>query len=102
MLKQDIKTIDTEFIQTYTLSQLSLILFRPYETSFLGLLLPLMLIFKSKKTLEMSLVLTPSFKTSVDARVEGLVSNADYCKIGAAILFNINMEEKDVCHIHVF
>ena len=50
----------------------------------------------------MSLVLTPSFKTSVDARVEGLVSNVDYCKIGAAILFNINMEEKDVCHMHVF
>ena len=33
---------------------------------------------KSKKTLEMSLDLMPSFKTSIDARVEGLVSNMDY------------------------
>ena len=35
---------------------------------------------KSKKTLKTSLNLTPSFKTSVDARVEGLVSNLDYSK----------------------
>ena len=33
---------------------------------------------KSKKTLEASLDLTPSFMTSVDERVEGLVSNLDY------------------------
>ena len=33
---------------------------------------------KNKKTQEMSLYLTPSFETSTDARVEGLVSNMDY------------------------
>ena len=35
---------------------------------------------KSKKTLEMSFDPTPLFKTSVDARVEDLVSNVDYLK----------------------
>ena len=40
--------------------------FRPYGTSFSGLLLSLTLMSKSKKTLETSLDLTPSFKTSVD------------------------------------
>ena len=34
---------------------------------------------KSKKTVEASLGLTPSFKTSVGARFEGLVSNVDEC-----------------------
>ena len=33
---------------------------------------------KIKKTLETCLDLTPSLKTSVDARVESLVSNVDY------------------------
>ena len=33
---------------------------------------------KSKKTLETSLDLRSSFKTSVDVRVKGLVSNVDY------------------------
>ena len=33
---------------------------------------------KSKKTLDMNLDFTPSFKTFVDARVAGLVSNMDY------------------------
>ena len=33
---------------------------------------------KSMKSTKTSLDLTPSFKTSVDARVEGLVSNVDY------------------------
>ena len=42
------------------------------------LFLSLALMSKSKKTLAMSLDLAPSFKTSVDARVEGLVSNVDY------------------------
>ena len=32
---------------------------------------------KSKKTLETSLDLTPSFKTSIDAMVQGLVSNVN-------------------------
>ena len=41
-------------------------------TSFQGLLLSLTLMQKSKKTLETCLDFMPSFKTSVDARVEGL------------------------------
>ena len=78
MLKQGVKTINAEFIRTRTLSQLSFVQFRPYAISFLGLLLSLTFMSKSKKTLETSLNLTPSFKTSVDARVESLVSNLDY------------------------
>ena len=66
MLKQGIKAINTEFIQTRPLSRLSSTQFRPYVTSFVGLLLSLTLMSKSKKTLETSLDLTPSFKTSVD------------------------------------
>ena len=78
MLKQGVKTINAKFIRTRALSQLSFIQFRPYAISFLGLLLSLTLMPKSKKTLETSLDLTPSFKTFVDARVERLVSNVDY------------------------
>ena len=37
-----------------------------------------MLMSKSKKTLETSFDLTPWFKTSIDAKVAGLVSNVDY------------------------
>ena len=77
MLKQGIKTISTEFIQTRALSQLSFVQFRPYATSFPGLL-SLTLMSTSKKTLEMSLNLKPSFKTSIDARVEGLILSMDY------------------------
>ena len=43
-------------------------------------LLSVTLMSKSKKTLEMSFDPTPLFKTSVDARVEDLVSNVDYLK----------------------
>ena len=68
--------------------------FRPYATSFMGLFLSLTVISRSKKTLEMSLDLTPSFKTSVDARVEGLVSNVDYLENWHRILFKRNSEEK--------
>ena len=77
MLKQGLKTSNVEFFRARALSQLSFVQFRPYGTSFPGLF-SLTLLSKSKKTLETSLDLTPSFKTSVDARVEGLVSNIDY------------------------
>ena len=66
MLKQGVETINIAFIRTRALSQLSFIQFRPYATSFVGLLVSLTLMSKSKKTLETSLDLTPSFKTSVD------------------------------------
>ena len=45
---------------------------RPYATSFPGLSLSMMLMSKSKNTLETSLDLTPLFKTV------GLVLNGDY------------------------
>ena len=57
MLKQGVKTINTEFIQTCALSQLSFIQFRPYATSLMS---------ESKKTLETRLDLTSLFKTFVD------------------------------------
>ena len=78
MLKQDIKTINAEFIRTHALFQLSFVQFRPYATSSLGLLLSLMLMPKSKMILETSLDFMPSFKSSFDTRVEGLISNVDY------------------------
>ena len=56
--------------QYRALFQLSFVQFRPYGTSFQGLLLSLTLMPKSKKTL--------SFKTTVVARVEGLASNVNY------------------------
>ena len=65
MLEQGIKIINLEFIRTPVLSQLSSVQFRPSTASFRGL--P-----------ETSLDLTPSFKNSVYAKVEGLVSNVDY------------------------
>ena len=49
-----------------------------YSNNFVFQPLSLMLMSKSKKTLETSLDLTPSFKASSDTRVEGLVSNVDY------------------------
>ena len=78
MLKQGLKTVNPEFIRTRALSQLSFVHSRRYATLFPGLLLSLTLMPKSKKTLETSLDLTPSFKTSVDAKVKGLVFNVDY------------------------
>ena len=101
MLKQGIKTINDEFVWTCALSQLSFVQFRPYATSFLKLL-SLTLMSKGKNTLEMSLDLTSSFKTSADARVESLVSNVDYLKIGTIILFKRNTAEKDLCQAHKF
>ena len=78
MLKQVVKTIKAELIRTCALSQLSFVQLRPYTISFPGLLLSLTLMPKSKKILDMSLDLMTSFKTSIDATVEGLVWNVDY------------------------
>ena len=82
MLKQGVKAINSEFMRTRALFQLCFIQFRPYVISFAGLLLSLTLMPKSKKTLGTSFNLTPSFKISVDTRVESLVSNvvSDYLK----------------------
>ena len=77
MLKQGVKTINVDFILTRALSQLSFVQFRPYATSFPGLLLSLTLMPKSKKPLETNLDLTPSFKTSIDVRIK-VVSNVNY------------------------
>ena len=77
MLKEGLKTINTEFIRSRALSQLSFIQFKPYATSCPGLL-SLTLVSKSKMTLDTSLDLMPSVKSSIDARVKGLVFNVDY------------------------
>ena len=69
---------DAEFTQTRAFSKISFVQFRPYTNLFPGLLLTLMLTSKNKKTLEMSLDLTPLLKISVDIRVEGHVSNVYY------------------------
>ena len=66
----DVKTrgkSNSEFVRKHALSRLS----------FGQLDLSLMLMPKSKNTLGTSLDLTPLFKTSVIARVEGLVLNVD-------------------------
>ena len=73
MLKQGIKTISTEFIQTRALSQLSFVQFRPYATSFPGLL---------------SLTLRPPL--TVDARLKIIV------------LFKTNIAEQGICCAHTF
>ena len=78
MIKQGVITMNTEFIQARTLSQLSFIQLRPYEISFLRLLWFLMLMPQSKKTLETSLDLIPLFKISLDARSEDIVLNVVY------------------------
>ena len=77
MSNQGVKTINAEFIWTHALLQLSFVQFRPDATSFLGLLLTLTLMWKSKKTLEKSFDLIPLFKTTIDARGEDCVSNVD-------------------------
>ena len=76
MIKQDVKTMNAEFIWTHALSQLT----------FIRLLLFLTLMPKSKKTLETSLNLLPLFKTSLDARVRALFWMWIMWKIGTLIL----------------
>ena len=49
MLNQGVKTINAGFVRTSEFSQLSFVQFRLYATSFLGLLLSLTLMLKSKK-----------------------------------------------------
>ena len=80
MLKQGEKTMLNLFEQVPTFPTF----FHPVQTLYnlnpgaFSLSLSLTLIPKSKKTMETSLDLRPSLKTSVYARVEGLVSNVDY------------------------
>ena len=80
MLKQGVKTINAEFIQTLALSQLSFVQFRPYATSLPGLLLSLRLTSKSKKAWRRVWALRLRSKPLliVDAGVEGLISKVNY------------------------
>ena len=96
LLKQGVNTINDEFIQTHALSQLSVVLFRPYATSFPGFLLSFTLMPKSKKNLRTSWDLTLSFKTSIGATLRVLFQMWIIWKISAVILFKRNMAEKDV------
>ena len=66
ILKQGVKRINAEFIQTRALSQLSFVQVRPYVTLLVEVLLSLTLMSKSKKTLETSFDLAPLLKTSAD------------------------------------
>ena len=102
MLKQGVKTINAEFIRTSALSQISFVQFRPYATSFPGLFLSLTLMSKSIKTLETSLDVTPSFKTSVMQESRVFFRIWIIWKISAGILFKRNMAEKGVCHARTF
>ena len=102
MLKQDLKTINAEFIRTRALSQLSFVQFRPYATSFPGLLLTLTLMWKSKKTLEKSLDLCLYSRPPLRQVSRALFQMWIIWKIGAIILFKTNMAEKDVCRSHTF
>ena len=103
MLKQGVKTINAELIRTRALSQLSFTHFRPYAISFPRLLLSLTLMQKSKKTMETSLDLTPSFKTSqLTQGLRVLFRMWVIWKTSAVILFKRNMAEKNVCRAHTF
>ena len=92
MIKQGVKTMNAEFIWTHALFQLT----------FIRLLLFLTLMPKSKKTLETSLNLLPLFKTSLDARVEGLVLNVDYVENRHLNSIKRNMEKNDTWCTHTF
>ena len=46
--------------------------------------------------------LTPSFKTSLDARVDGLVSNVDYLENRRRNFIQKNMAEKDIWRARKF
>ena len=77
--------------------------FKPHATSFLGLILSLTSISKSKKTLEMSLDLTLSFKTSIDTRVKVLASNVDYLENWCRNFIQKKYgRKKDVCYASTF
>ena len=79
---------------------MNFIQFRPFSTSSLRFLPSLTVMSKSKKTLEMSLDFTPSFKTSAD-RSWVLFRMWIISKIAAIILFKINMAEKESCRAYV-
>ena len=102
MLKQGVKQLTLNlFEHVHYLNFLSFSC-RPYATSFVGLLLSLMLMLKSTKILEASLDLTPLFKTSVYCwrRVKGLVSNVDYLENWRYNFIQNNIAEKDVYRTH--
>ena len=101
----DVKTScknNAKFIQIRVLSQLPFVQFKPCATFLVGLLLSLTLMSKSKKILETSLNLTPSFKTSVDEMVQGLVSNVNYLHSLRRNFIQKKQAETDVCCAHTF
>ena len=60
-----------------------------------------MLIPKSKKTIETILDLRPSFKISIDARVEGLISNMDYLENRHhKFIQKRNLTDQNICLTH--
>ena len=107
MLKQGVKTINIQFIQTRALPKFSFIQFRPYGTSFVRFLLPLTLISKSKKILKpedefrpYTLVQDLCWLLTQGSKV--LFRMRFICKICTIILIKIYMAEKDICCAHTF
>ena len=99
MFKQGIETINTEFIQTFALSQVSFVHFWPYVIWFPGLLFLLTFVSKSKKTLETSLDVTLFFNGWEFFFFFWMLI---ICKIGVIILFKRITAETFVCCPHTF
>ena len=102
MSKQGAKTINAEVIRTLLLSQLSFVQFRPYATSFLGILLSLTLMPKVKRPWRRVWTLHICSRPALTQGLRVLFRMWINWKIGAVILFKRNMAEKDVCCTHRF
>ena len=92
--KQGVKTVDAVDLFEQK--------FRPYATSFPGLLLTLAFMSKSKTTLETSLNLMPSFKDLRWRKDEGLFSNVNFLENRGSNFIQRNMAVKDVSRTHTF
>ena len=100
--KQGIKTINTEYIQTILLSQLSFAQFRPYATSFQGLLLSLTLMPKLKRPWRWVWTLYFCSRPPLTHGLMILLRMWIICKISTVILLKRNMTKKDVCWTQMF
>ena len=102
MLKQDVKTINAEFIRTRASSQLSFVQFKPYATSFPGLLLSLTLMPKSKRPWRRVRTLRLRSRPKLTQALRVLSRIWIIWKIDTVIWFKRDMAEQDVCRAHRF
>ena len=101
MLKQGVITINDDFIQTRALSKFFFVQFRPYATSFPGLLLYLTLMPKRRpwrRIWTLRLCSRPPLMQGSMVLFQMWI----IWKIGNVILFKRNMTEKGICHGHMF